>query len=230
MEQDFKALSEYRTSLANAMAFITSARGYLGELYNPGIAFPGFDIAQIEALNENAHQVFAGFANFDPTGSLRKLIGNGDAVVLDAANAFDAKIKPYMSTYDALKNTYGFTDGSFEPSDALVQVKKQMAESLKADSEFLRDRMQFNLMASKCSQYKVSNLVKGYDSGLVDGEDIVKSFRKGYSSLLISMIIDNSEVLRTFSGLVFEQKINELSRINDEFEKLTRQEIFLMLN
>ena len=230
LEQDFKALSEYRTSLANAMAFITSARGYLGELYNPGIAFPGFDIAQIEALNENAHQVFAGFANFDPTGSLRKLIGNGDAVVLDAANAFDAKIKPYMSTYDVLKNTYGFADGSFEPSDALVQVKKQMAESLKADSEFLRDRMQFNLMASKCSQYKVSNLVKGYDSGLVDGEDIVKSFRKGYSSLLISMIIDNSEVLRTFSGLVFEQKINELSRINDEFEKLTRQEIFLMLN
>ena len=229
LDQDFKALSEYRTSIANAMAFITSARGYLGELYNPGAAFPGFDIAQVEALNENAHQVFAGFANFDPTGSLRKLIGNGDALIIDAANSFDSKIKPYMSTYDALKNTYGFAEGSFEPSDALISTKRQMAESLKADSEFLRDRMQFNLMASRCSQYKVSNLVKGYDTGLVDGEGIVKSFRKGYSSLLISMIIDNSDVLRTFSGLVFEQKINELSRVNDEFEKLTRQEIYLRI-
>ena len=43
------------------------------------------------------------------------------------------------------------------------------------------------------------------------------------------MIIDNSDVLRTFSGLVFEQKINELSKVNDEFEKLTRQEIYLKI-
>ena len=47
-----------------------------------------------------------------------------------------------------------------------LRPKRQMAESLKSDSEFLRDRMQFNLMASKCSQYKISNLVKGYDNGM----------------------------------------------------------------
>ena len=229
LEQDFKALAEYKNSVQNAMAFITSARGYLGELYNPGIAFPGFDIAQVEALNENSHQVFAGFSNFDPTGSLRKLIGNGDVSVIDCANAFDTKVKAYMSSYDELKNTYGFEFGSFEPSAALISSKKEMAETLKNDSEYLRDRMQFNLMASKCGTYKISNIVSGYDNGTVAGDEIITSFRKGYSSLLIGLIIDNSEVLRTFSGLVFEKKINELSKVNDEFEKLTRQEIYLRI-
>ncbi len=229
LEQDFKLLSDYKNSVQNSLAFITAARGYLGELYNPGTAFPGFDVAALEALNENAHTAFNEFAAFDPTGSLRKLIGSGDQTVIDITNAFNIKVSGYKNAYDELLATYGLDSGAFEPSDALLESKKQMAETLKNDSEFLRDRMQFNLMASKCGQYKVNNLVKAYDSGAVDGDGIIGSFRKGYSSMLISLIIDNSDVLRTFSGLVFEKKIAELSRVNDEFEKLTRQEIYLRI-
>jgi len=229
LEQDFKLLSDYKNSVQNSLAFITAARGYLGELYNPGTAFPGFDVAALEALNENAHTAFNEFAAFDPTGSLRKLIGSGDQTVIDITNAFNIKVSGYKNAYDELLATYGLDSGAFEPSDALLESKKQMAETLKNDSEFLRDRMQFNLMASKCGQYKVNNLVKAYDSGTIDGDGIIGSFRKGYSSMLISLIIDNSDVLRTFSGLVFEKKITELSRVNDEFEKLTRQEIYLRI-
>ena len=229
LEQDFKLLSDYKNSVQNSLAFITAARGYLGELYNPGTAFPGFDVAALEALNENAHTAFNEFAAFDPTGSLRKLIGSGDQTVIDITNTFNIKVSGYKNAYDELLATYGLDSGAFEPSDALLESKKQMAETLKNDSEFLRDRMQFNLMASKCGQYKVNNLVKAYDSGTVDGDGIIGSFRKGYSSMLISLIIDNSDVLRTFSGLVFEKKITELSRVNDEFEKLTRQEIYLRI-
>ena len=229
LEQDFKLLSDYKTSVQNAMNYITLARGYFGELYNPGAAFPGFDIAYFESVNEDAHAVFAEFAPYDPTGSLRKLIGSGDVLVTDAANAFNAKSDAYKASYDELNSTYGLEYGAFEPAAALLETKKQMAETLKADSEFLRDRMQFNLMASKCGQYKISNLVSGYGTGMISGDEITGSFRKGYSAMLISMIIDNSEVLRTFSGLVFEQKISELSKVNDDFEKLTRQEIYLRI-
>ena len=229
LEQDFKLLSDYKTSVQNAMNYITLARGYFGELYNPGAAFPGFDIAYFESVNESAHAAFAEFAPYDPTGSLRKLIGSGDVLVTDAANAFNAKSDAYKAAYDELNGTYGLEYGAFEPAAALLETKKQMAETLKADSEFLRDRMQFNLMASKCGQYKISNLVTGYGTGMITGDEITSAFRKGYSAMLISMIIDNSEVLRTFSGLVFEQKIAELSKVNDDFEKLTRQEIYLKI-
>ncbi|MCR5327507.1 MAG: DUF3320 domain-containing protein [Saccharofermentans sp.] len=229
LEQDFKLLVEYKNSVQNAANYITSARGYLGELYNAGAAFPGFAITQIEALNENAHAVFAEFASFDSTGALRKLLGSGDAYVIEAANAFNAKASAYKTSYDELNTTYGLEYGAFEPAADLLETKKQMAETLKNDSDFLRDRMQFNLMASRSSDYKISNLVKAYDSGIVDGNNIVSSFRKGYSSMLISMIIDNNEVLRTFSGLVFEKKISELSKVNDDFEQLTRQEIYLRI-
>ena len=229
LEQDFKLLSDYKNSVQNAMNYITLARGYLGELYNPGAAFPGFDIAYFESVNENAHSVFAEFAPFDPTGSLRKLIGSGDVLVTDAANAFNTKSAAYKASYDELNAAYGLEYGAFEPAAALLETKKQMAETLKSDSDFLRDRMQFNLMASKCSQYKISNIVTGYGNGMITGDEITGSFRKGYSALLITMIIDNSEVLRTFSGLVFEQKISELSKVNDDFEKLTRQEIYLKI-
>ena len=229
LEQDFKLLSDYKNSVQNAMNYITLARGYFGELYNPGAAFPGFDIAYFESINESAHAAFAEFAPYDPTGSLRKLIGSGDVLVTDAANAFNAKSDAYKASYDELNSTYGLEYGAFEPAVALLETKKQMAETLKADSEFLRDRMQFNLMADKCGQYKISNLVSGYGTGMITGDEIASSFRKGYSAMLISMIIDNSEVLRTFSGLVFEQKIAELSKVNDDFEKLTRQEIYLKI-
>ena len=229
LEQDFKLLSDYKNSVQNSMNFITAARGYMGELYNPGAAYPGFDAAQIESLNENSHAVFTEFAAFDPTGSLRKLIGSGDQSVIDATNAFNAKASAYKAAYDELASRYGFESGCFAPAEAMLESKKQMAETLLADSEYLRDRMQFNLMASRCGQYKVSNLVRGYDNGTIAADGLISSFRKGYSSLLIAMIIDNVDVLRTFSGLVFENKIRELSRVNDEFEKLTRQEIYLRI-
>ena len=229
LEQDFKLLSDYKNSVQNAMNYIASVRGYLGELYNPGAGFPGFDLAQTEALNENAHAVFAEFSAFDPTGSLRKLIGNGDVYLTEAVNAFNSKSANYKAAYDELNATYGLEYGAFEPASAMLETKKQMAQSLLDDSEYLRDRMQFNLMASRCGEYKITNLVKAYDSGTVDGDGIISSFRKGYSKLLTTLIIDSSEVLRTFSGLVFEKKISELSKVNDDFEKLTRQEIYLRI-
>ena len=229
LEQDFRLLIDYKNSVQNAMNYITLGRGYLGEYYNPGAAFPGFDLAYFEAANENAHAVFAEFAPYDPTGALRKLIGNGDVLVTDAANAFNSKSVAYKAAYDELNAVYGLEYGAFEPAAALLETKKQMAETLKADSDFLRDRMQFNLMASRCGAYKISNLVSGYGCGMIGGDEITASFRKGYSSMLIAMIIDNSDVLRTFSGLVFEQKITELSKVNDDFEKLTRQEIYLRI-
>ena len=229
LEQAFKLLTEYKNSVQNATNYITSVRGYLGELYNPGAAFPGFDISYVESLNENAHAALAEFTAFDPTGMVRKLVGNGDAFLSDAVNSFNSKTASYSAAYTNLKNTYGFEYGAFEPAADLLESKKQMAQDLLNDSEYLRDRMQFNLMASKCVDYKVTNLVKAYDSGIVDGNGIISAFRKGYSSMLISMLIDNSEVLRSFSGLVFEKKIDELARITDEFEKLTRQEIYLRI-
>ncbi len=229
LEQDFKLLIDYKNSVQTAMNFITAGRSYLGEYYNPGAACPGFDRAYFEAVNEDAHAVFAEFAPYDPTGSLRKLIGNGDVLVTDAANAFNAKSASYKASYDNLNATYGLEYGAFEPQSSLLESKKQMAETLKADSDYLRDRMQFNLMASRCGNYKISNLVTGYGCGMIGGDEIIGAFRKGYSAMLISMIIDSSEVLRTFSGLVFEKKIAELSKVNDDFEKLTRQEIYLKI-
>ena len=229
LEQDFKLLSEYKNAVQLAQASITSARVYLGELYNPGAGFPGFDVAGVEALNENAHAAFAGLSAFDPSGSLRKLIGAGDASVISIINAFNTTATGYSAAYGNLNAAYKFAYGAFEPAADLLETKRQMAETLRSDSDYLRDRMQFNLMASRCGQYKVSNLVNCYGNGAVSGDGLISSFRKGYSSALISLIIDNSEVLRTFSGLVFEKKINELSKVNDEFEKLTRQEIYLRI-
>ncbi|MBR4404361.1 MAG: DUF3320 domain-containing protein [Clostridiales bacterium] len=229
LEQDFKLLVDYKNSVQNAMNYITLGRGYLGEYYNPGAAFPGFDMAYFEAANENAHNLFSEFAPFDPTGMLRKLIGNGDMLVVNAANEFNAKSYAYRTQYDALNTAYGLEYGAFEPAASMLETKKQMAETLRSDSDYLRDRMQFNLMASKCGSYKISNLVSGYGCGMIGGDEIIGAFRKGYSSMLISMIIDSSDVLRTFSGLVFEKKIAELSKVNDDFEKLTRQEIYLRI-
>lgn len=228
LEQDFKLLVDYKNSIQNAQNYITSIRGYLGDLYNPATIL-GFDMIQVELLNEKAHAAFAAFAAFDPTGYVRKLVGNNDASLSDAVNAFNTKTAAYSAAYGNLKNTYGFEHGAFEPSADLMESKKQMAQTLLCDSDYLRDRMQFNLMASRCVEYKISNLVKAYDDGVVDVNSIISSFRKGYSSLLISILIDGSDVLRTFSGLVFEKKIDELAKISDNFEKLTRQEIYLRI-
>ncbi|MCR4702958.1 MAG: DUF3320 domain-containing protein [Saccharofermentans sp.] len=229
MEDDFKLLAEYKNDQASAMPFILAARTYLGDLYNPAGAFPGFDISSVRELNSKAHEALSGFASFDPAGSLRKLIGMADPVLDNAVNSFLAKAAACENAYNELRSAYGFEYGCFEPSGELFEVKKQNAEALRDDIDFLRDRMQFNLMASRCLGYKISNLVTAYGEGKVDGKGIISSFRKGYSSMMISMIIDNAEVLRTFSGLVFEQKISELSKLNDEFEKITRQEIYLRI-
>lgn len=227
LEQAFKLLTEYKNSVQNATNYITSVRGYLGELYNPGAAFPGFDISYVESLNENAHAAFAEFTAFDPTGMVRKLVGNGDAFLSDAVNSFNSKTTSYSTAYTELKNTYGFEYGAFEPAEDPLESKKQMVQDLLANSDSLRDRILFNMMLAKCKEYKVS--YSDDDNRQTDQDEVVKSFKKEYSALLISQIIDNEDVLRTFSGLVFEKKISELKRLSEKFEKITREEIYLRI-
>ena len=161
LEQDFKLLVDYKNSIQNAQNYITSIRGYLGDLYNPATIL-GFDMIQVELLNEKAHAAFAGFAAFDPTGFVRKLVGNNDALKDGAGQLKDGTDK-LSDGVDTLLT------GANDLSNGMVRFDKEgidkLTSSFEDEGEKVVDRLNATMDAAK-SYHSFSGLADGKEGNV----------------------------------------------------------------
>ncbi len=103
---------------------------------------------------------------------------------------------------------------------------RNICADLKQNESLIRPKAIFNKAAMTCRGLKLSALVDAYSRGDLSEETLIPAFSKAWSKLMIVRTIDSVPVLSGFSGQVFDKKIEQLKDISDEFEKLTRQEIF----
>lgn len=106
---------------------------------------------------------------------------------------------------------------------------RNIISSIRSNESSIRNKTILNLAAAKCDDLKLSSVTAAFESGSLDESTVDPAFMKAWSKLMICTIIDGSEILKTFSGKVFDERVAQLRSLSDEFEKITRQEIFLKI-
>lgn len=92
----------------------------------------------------------------------------------------------------------------------------------------LREWVSWNAAASEMEALGFTGLVAAYAAGL-DHEDVLPACRKAVAMGLAMRAIDESPVLKRFSGHAFNEKIDRFRAMDQELMTMTRQEIYCRL-
>lgn len=74
----------------------------------------------------------------------------------------------------------------------------------------------------------LGNVVDNYQNG-AEHDSVFRSYKKRLLQGLISDAIDDSATLNQFSGAVFNKKIEQYKRMDQEWSRLSRQEAYCRL-
>ena len=219
------AVQRLETSIRQGLA---QDAAFLGGLYNPQQPLPCFDVNTVSDLNKRSLALMNEADACDISGNARCILAANQGACA-AASSFIAAGRNLEAAYNVLKQTYAFEEEVLSPDNGLLSDKKAMVDELAANADLIRQKLTFNRSSKKCNDLKISGLVRSYEEGRIKADMLVPAFRKEYAKNLVTLIIDSSETFRDFSASVFEEKISRLKALGDEFEKLTRQEIYLRI-
>ena len=222
------ALVAFQRTEASIRQGLAQDAVYLGGLYNPQSPLPCFDMNAVQSLNQRSLALMNEADSCDISGNARCVLAANQGACA-SASALMAAGQNLEAAYNVLRQTYGFEDEVFTPDNGLLSDKKAMIDELGGNADLLRSKITFNRVSSKCLNYKITGLIRDYEDGRIEGSLLVPAFRKEYAKTLVTLIIDSSETFRDFSASLFEEKIARLNALGNEFEKLTRQEIYLRI-
>ena len=103
-----------------------------------------------------------------------------------------------------------------------------LCEQLLTHQDQLRSWIHLNAAAQEASSLGLETVVACYRKGLPH-DQVLPAYRKSMYQSLASHYIDKCPVLANFSGAVFNEKIQQLKRMDQEMMQLTRQEIYCRL-
>ena len=155
---------------------------------------------------------------FDPAAGVPAVLGE-----------FKAAGSEFAAARDAVISRLGITMLDPATSSADFNSIRSIIDDILANESSIRPRIILNGASAKCDSLKLHALIEAFGKGVVNEETLIPAFMKAWSKLLICKTIDGSEVLRTFSGSIFDDKIRKLKALSDEFETVTRQDICLKL-
>ena len=116
---------------------------------------------------------------------------------------------------------------SCEESNWLKQQLK-ICEDISAHMDELKEWITWQSIAAEAIGIGLQPVVDAYRAG-VSHEVIQSAYRKGIHRALAAYTIDHNTTLSTFSGAVFNEKVEQFKRIDKEVMELTKKEIFCRL-
>lgn len=153
-----------------------------------------------------------GALGFDTSAAIPPVLGE----YKEAASAFDA-------ARTVIRNRLGITILDPGVSSADFNSVVSIIDDINANESSIRPKIILNAVAQKCSGLKLRAITDAYEKGQLKEDDVIAAFHKAWSKLMICKTIDESELLRSFSGKIYDDKVNQLKKLSDEFEEITRQ-------
>ena len=114
------------------------------------------------------------------------------------------------------------------PADNWHQAQKDLCNAVLNHADQLKEWIAYSAAAKEAKELGLDNVVGAYTSGM-DHDSIYPAFRKATLVGLIREAIDDSDTLNGFSGAVFNQKIEQYKRMDQELTALVQQEIYCRL-
>lgn len=95
--------------------------------------------------------------------------------------------------------------------------------------EGLKDWYNWLIIKERLSVSGLQTLISAYEEGLIQSQEITTQFKKGFYRSAAEYIIEKNPVLNNFNGRLFEEKIQKFRVISQQYESLTKQELFSKL-
>ena len=126
--------------------------------------------------------------------------------------------------------------GAFDGLLGIAEVREDhwldgqlaLCQTVLEHRESMREWMAYVGAAREAEALGLGNVVGCYQSG-VAAEGVLPAYRKALLEGLIGCAIDDSGVLNHFSGAVFQEKIGQYRRLDQQWMDLSRQEIYCCL-
>lgn len=214
-------LPHYQSELAAADVLFSMYGDDLGDL------FTGAD-TDWPAVERLAGEVWS-------ATELQKLTGNGrlwrgfaakrewEPAITEAIRAFSAM----LTARDALYEMLSIEEAAFYGENWLSR-QQQLCQQIGAHADMLREWTLWKHLCEAARANALSPLIDAYEHGLAHTV-VEATYYKGLYRTLIEDAVDHDPVLQTFSGAVFNEKIAQFRRIDQELTQLTKSEIFYRL-
>ena len=109
-----------------------------------------------------------------------------------------------------------------------LDQEEAMCLAISENSQNLKDWIAWNAVCTQAQNAGLKNVVTAYKNGMAH-EDVLPAYRKAIYKALAMEIIDGDKALQSFSGAVFNEKIRQFMRLDQELTTVTQKEIYCRL-
>ena len=201
--------------------------------------------AMIQTLSEDTRNALSRF----PTRDEYQTAMNAVKAYREKADAFPGgleAIRAINAKKQAVDSIEDFRNSCIQAADAerafndLLQRESCMdtADWAEQETEFcqyllehpaaLKDRGLYNHIRKECIEAGLQPAVDAYENGLAS-EHLTAAYKKGLYYALITEIIYTDDVLSSFSGVTFNESVQQFKRLDESMLQQTKSEIFYLL-
>ena len=216
LRQQFASLKSYQEEKAAADELFARYRLDLGMLY----AGENTNWGNICDAAMNARLSAGILESMEHGAHLRRNLPH-PKVLADFLTHWDG----FVAAREALNKALNIT---CDAEDDYLSAQLQLCANIRANTARLKDWIAWNGIAEEAASVGLEHVVTAIQEGMAP-EQVLPAYRKGISTALISQAIDSDPSLSQFSGTVFNEKIRQFSRLDEELMKLTQEEIYCRL-
>jgi len=93
----------------------------------------------------------------------------------------------------------------------------------------LKDWFTYTTTKARLIEGGLTALITAFEENNIKADQLINSYKKGLYKAIADQLIENDPALAGFHGQVFEGKIRKFRELSDNFEKLTREELYARL-
>lgn len=155
-------------------------------------------------------------------------------------------IDSFLTTYQEIllkySNTFKVVDGLYNILSTKLEITDQhntnekwmdynirLANNWLENIELLKDWCSWNSARKKAVDIGLNSFMEYLHDHSVNSNQIIGAFNKALYKSIIECSIDSEPILAGFDGRLFEDKILKFRKLTQNFEKLTREELFAKL-
>ena len=216
LRQHLSDLISYQSEKAAADALFQTYGNELGHYYAGETTDWNLLMSTVPTVRESARKLDSDFH----ADSIRKN---------HTANPAVKPLSAAWSCFNAAKAPlYALLSLTESQSGDHLESEEAMCRSISDNAQSIKDWIAWNSIAAEAITTGLENVVDAYRSGM-SHEDILPAYRKAMYKALIMEAIDSDPTLSSFSGAVFNEKIRQFKRLDQELTTATQQEIYCRL-
>ena len=218
--QHINRLCDYQAEKSKAESLFSQIGSSLGELYRGEQT----DWSRVCDLAKAARESCHALSQKGISEEKRAAVFQGGEV-LGSAERFTERYNAVEAAKSELYAVLQISDGDGEN---WILRETELCGGISESIDGLKEQIAFNAAAREAETKGLSAVVREYRGGMAENE-VFPAYKKAVLLSIINTAIDKDKVLSGFSGAVFNQRIEDLKKLDSDIMELSKEEIFCRL-